>query len=172
MVENRMVAHGRIVDESETIVSALQIEVFEKTLRGVNQHRQPVRTLAAMDQGGGPRGGGPTRSGSGAPMSLPDQPFLTPPAGTTLPPNNDYDLVSSTQSGGDWMQIHGRYPHTDMTPHTHVSEVNRSPSGVSRTRRVARETTSADINRADEELRSGEMWRRINRRDRGGSLFQ
>ena len=102
--------------------------------------------------------------------AAPKGPYLVTPSGSVLPPNRDYNLVP-TKPGGSWLQIHGQHAHGDLgRPHTHHPEVHRSAvTGRGRTDRIARPTTSEDIDRADAALRSGELRHRTNYNDRGGT---
>ncbi len=99
-----------------------------------------------------------------------DDAYISTKDGATLAPDQDHDLVDSSEEGGDWLQIHRKHSHGDLTnPHTHYPEDNIVDGNVvSRTRR-SRETTADDINNADNALKSGKMRRRRNRSDRGGS---
>ena len=102
--------------------------------------------------------------------------FLVTPNGNALDTSKDLNLVSNTRStdqGGDFLQIHNTHVDAragDVQSHTHTSAVHTNPNtGEARTTRSdARPTTSADIDRADSAVRSGEMRERYDRNDRGG----
>ena len=83
---------------------------------------------------------------------------------------NLVDTTTSTTEGGDWFQIHNTHEHGDLSsPHTHYPEVNiNTDDGIISTNRRDRQTTSEDINLANDYLVSGVMRNRTNRKDKGG----
>lgn len=93
--------------------------------------------------------------------------FLVTAKGTVMPTNKDFNLVDANKSGGDWFQIHNT--HTDAKAlgisHTHYP-MRHSAS----TTREIRVTTGADIDKADQLVRSGVMRERVNRSDKGGVI--
>jgi RHS repeat-associated protein len=96
--------------------------------------------------------------------------FIVSPSGTTMPTNKDFNLVDTqtpTNQGGDWMQIHNTHTDAkvDANPHTHSPQVHSQ----STTREISA-TTGADLDKADQALKSGAMRERLNRKDKGGSL--
>lgn len=97
--------------------------------------------------------------------------FIVTPNGTAMPTNQDYDLVStqkSVEEGGGFIQIHNSHEHKGVSPHTHTSQVNTSPTGITSTNRVYNPTSAADIDAVDEALRDGSMRQRSGRGDTGG----
>lgn len=82
-----------------------------------------------------------------------------------MPTNKDFNLVDSSNKGGDWFQIHNK--HTDAkvdgSPHTHYPKQHDR----NRTREIKR-TDGTDLDYADNMLRNGTMRERRNRRDDGG----
>ncbi|MDN7134975.1 RHS repeat-associated core domain-containing protein [Pseudidiomarina terrestris] len=95
--------------------------------------------------------------------------FIVSPSGTAMPTNQDFNLVDTqtpTNKGGDWMQIHNTHTDAkvDTTPHTHSPKVHNQ-----NTTREISVTSGADLDKADEALKSGEMRLRANRQDKGGN---
>ncbi len=93
--------------------------------------------------------------------------FIVSQNETVMPTNKDFNLVDSNKKNGDWFQIHNT--HTDAkapgNPHTHYPEQH----DLNRTREI-RNTTGADLDKADDLLKTGQMRERINRGDRGGPI--
>lgn len=91
--------------------------------------------------------------------------FIVSPNGTAMPTSKDFNLVDSNEKGGDWFQIHNK--HTDAavdgSPHTHYPKRHDR-----NTTREIKRTDGADLDHADNVLRSRVMRERRSRSDKGG----
>ncbi|MBR1673423.1 MAG: PKD domain-containing protein [Eubacterium sp.] len=100
----------------------------------------------------------PTEGGSESvlpPNTKPD--FIVTPEGTVMDTSKNYNLVGSGEQG-DWFQIHnyGKPEDGFGFPHTHKPQLNTNGTNTSY-KRVVSNTTAADIDYADELLRTGKM---------------
>jgi len=96
--------------------------------------------------------------------------WIVTPNGTVIPANQNIDLVSTTvptNQGGDWFQIHVDHIHDGNQPHTYSPHRHSGGSGGSASR-MYRNTIAEDFDFASDELSSGRMRQRRNRRDKGG----
>ena len=91
--------------------------------------------------------------------------FIVSPNGNSMSTSKDVNLVDSNKKDGKWLQIHNT--HTDAkvagSPHTHFPKTHDRS-----TTREIKPTDGADLDKADEALKSGAMRYRTNRKDRGG----
>lgn len=89
------------------------------------------------------------------PNTKPD--FIVAPEGTVMDTSKNYNLVGSGEQG-DWFQIHnyGKPEDGFGFPHTHKPQLNTNGTNTSY-KRVVSNTTAADIDYADELLRTGKM---------------
>ncbi|MBQ9199125.1 MAG: hypothetical protein IJ141_02985 [Lachnospiraceae bacterium] len=89
------------------------------------------------------------------PNTKPD--FIVTPEGTVMDTSKNYNLVGSGEQG-DWFQIHnyGKPEDGFGFPHTHKPQLNTNGTNTSY-KRVVSNTTAADIDYADELLRTGKM---------------
>ncbi len=89
------------------------------------------------------------------PNTKPD--FIVTPEGTVMDTSKNYNLVGSGEQG-DWFQIHnyGKPEDGFGFPHTHKPQLNTNGTNTSY-KRVVSNTTAADIDNADELLRTGKM---------------
>ena len=79
------------------------------------------------------------------------------PEGTVMDTSKNYNLVGSGEQG-DWFQIHnyGKPEDGFGFPHTHKQQLKTNGTNTSY-KRVVSNTTAADIDYADELLRTGKM---------------